>query len=103
MFRAYVLIVRRAKLYYTVSDIITLKQCFGQFLCPSSVVLHCTHSNGIRHTGLLTACEQDQDGTIYSLLASSQQIYCIWHTRIPLLYVQCRTPDDGQRNCPKYV
>ena len=35
----------------------------GQFLCPSSGVFHCTHSNGICHTGLLTACEQDQDGT----------------------------------------
>jgi hypothetical protein len=23
---------------------------FGQFLCPSSGVLHCTHSNGISHT-----------------------------------------------------
>jgi len=21
--------------------------CFGQFLCPSSGVFHCTHSNGI--------------------------------------------------------
>ena len=31
----------------------------------SSSVQHqeyCTHSNGICHTGLLTACEQDQDG-----------------------------------------
>jgi len=37
--------------------------CFGQFLCPSSGVFHCTHSNSICHTGLLTACEQDQDGT----------------------------------------
>ena len=36
--------------------------CFGQFLCPSSGVFHCTHSNGICHTGLLTACKQDQDG-----------------------------------------
>jgi len=36
--------------------------CFGQFLCPSSGVFHCTHSNGICHRGLLTACEQDQDG-----------------------------------------
>jgi len=36
--------------------------CFGQFLCPSSGVYHCTHSNGICHTGLLTACEKDQDG-----------------------------------------
>ena len=37
--------------------------CCGQFLCPSSGVFHCTHSNGICHTGLLTACEQYQDGT----------------------------------------
>ena len=29
--------------------------CFGKFLCPSSGVFHCTHSNGICHTGLLTA------------------------------------------------
>jgi len=27
--------------------------CFGQFLCPSSGVFHCTHRNGIFHTGLL--------------------------------------------------
>ena len=25
----------------------------------------------------------------------------VWH--IPLLSVQCKTPDDGQRNCPKHV
>ena len=37
--------------------------CFGQFLCPLSGVCHCTHSNGICHRRLLTACEQDQDGT----------------------------------------
>jgi len=37
--------------------------CFGQVLCPSSGVFHCTHSNSICHTGLLTACKQDQDGT----------------------------------------
>ena len=36
---------------------------FGQFLCPSSGVFHCTHGSGICHRGLLTACEQDQDGT----------------------------------------
>ena len=34
--------------------------CFRQFLSPSLGVFHC---NGICHTGLLTACEQDQDGT----------------------------------------
>jgi len=30
--------------------------CFGQLLCPSSGVFHCTHNNGICHTSLLTAC-----------------------------------------------
>ena len=30
---------------------------------PSPGVFHCTHSNGICHIGLLTACKQDQDGT----------------------------------------
>ena len=38
--------------------------CFRRFLCPSSGVFRCTHSNGICHTGLLTACEQDQDKTV---------------------------------------
>ena len=57
--------------------------CFGQFLYPSSGVFHWTHSNGMCHTGLLTACEQDQDGST--------------------LCVQRKTPDDGQRNCPKHV
>ena len=27
----------------------------------------------------------------------------LWHTSIPLLCVQWKTPDDGQRNCPKHV
>jgi hypothetical protein len=26
---------------------------------------HCTHSNGVCYTGLLTACKQDQDGTAF--------------------------------------
>jgi len=47
-------------------------------------MFHCTHRNGICHTALLIACERDQDGT-------------------ELLCVQCKTPDDGQRNCPKHV
>ena len=45
--------------------------CFGQFICTSSGVFHCTHTNGICHTDL--PC------------------------------VQWKTPDDGQRNCPKHV
>ena len=73
--------------------------CFGHFLCPSSGVFHCTHSKGICQTGLLTACEQDQDGT--SLSGSQAVSKPVWHT--PLLCVQWKTPDDRQRNCLKHV
>jgi len=73
--------------------------CFRQFLCPSSEVFHCTHSNGICHTGLLTVCEQDQHVPSWSCLqAVSKPVWLI-----PLLCVQWKTPDDGQRNCLKHV
>jgi len=55
--------------------------CFGQFLCPSSGVSYYTCSNGICHTGLLTACEQDQDDPARKLISKP-----VWH--IPLLHVQ---------------
>ena len=54
----------------------------GKFLCPSSGVFHCTHSNGICHTGLLTACEEDQDGTAVHPDPSrklSANLYDIYH------------------------
>jgi len=48
---------------------------------------HFTHSNGICHTGLLTARNL------------SANLYDIYHC------CMCseKTPDDGQRNCPKNV
>jgi len=49
--------------------------CFGQSLCPSSRVFHCTHSNGICCTGLLTACEQDPDPA----RKMSANLYDIYH------------------------
>jgi hypothetical protein len=73
--------------------------CFEGFLCPSSGVIHCTLSNGICHTGLYTAFEQDQDGT--SCCCSKAVYKPVWH--IPLLSVQWITTDDGRRNCPKHV
>jgi hypothetical protein len=73
--------------------------CFGRFLCPSSGVFHCTHSKDICHTGLLTVFEQDQDGTSWS--CSQAVTKPVRHA--PLLCVQWKTPDDGQRNCPKHV
>jgi len=47
------------------------------------------------HTGLLTACDQDQDGTAVPSWSWSQAVSKpVWH--IPLLCVQWKTPDDGQ-------
>jgi len=56
----------------------------------------------ICHTGLLTACKQDEDETavpIWSCLQAASKP--VWH--ISLLCVQWKTPDDGQRNCQKHV
>ena len=101
--------------------------CFGQFLCPSSGVFHCAHSNGICHTGLLTTCEQDQDRHVSDSSSVHHQEFFTVHTaavyvlqvcwqlaarklsadrydiHVPLQCVQRKTPDDGQRNCPKHV
>jgi hypothetical protein len=76
--------------------------CFGQFLCPSSGVFHCTQRSGICHTGLLTVCEQDQDGTAVPAWSCSQTVSKpVRH--LPMLCVQWKTPDDGHRKCPKHV
>ena len=71
--------------------------CFGQFLCPSSGVFHCTHSNSyfIRFADSLWA------GSTPSWSCSQAVSKPVWHK--PLLCVQWKTPDDGQRNCPKHV
>ena len=66
-------------------------------LRPSSGVFHCTHSNGVCHTGLLTACEQDQDGAQLRP-DPARKLYDIYHCCL-----QWKTPDDGQRNFPKHV
>ena len=58
--------------------------CFGQFLCPSSGVFHCKHRNGICHTGLQTAWDQDQDVPSWS--CSQAVSKPVWH--IILLCVQ---------------
>ena len=43
-------------------------------------VFHCTHSNGICHKSLLTACEQDQDGTRFVLLQQNQTSSVLTYT-----------------------
>ena len=62
--------------------------CFGQFLCPSSGVFHCKHSNGICHTG-------------YADCLQAVSITCMTYTIT--VCVKWKTPDDGQRNCSKHV
>ena len=42
-----------------------------------------------------------QDGTSWS--CSQAVSKTVWHTSIPLLCVQWKTPGDGRRNCPKHV
>jgi hypothetical protein len=50
----------------------------------------------------LTACEQDQDGTpIHPDPTRKLSAKPVWYR--PLLCVQWKVPDDGQRNCPKHV
>jgi len=56
-------------------------------------------ATGICHTGLLTACEGDQDVSSWS--CSQAVSKPVWH--IQLLCVQWKTPDDGQRSCPKHI
>jgi hypothetical protein len=76
--------------------------CFGQFLCPSSVVLHCTFGTGVCHASLMRASKHDQDGTaVQSWSCLEAVIKLAWHK--PVSNVQWKTPDDGQRNCPKQV
>jgi len=49
----------------------------------------------------LSAREQDQDGIFPSWSCSQAVSKPVWH--IPLLCVQWKIPDEGQRNGPKHV
>jgi hypothetical protein len=73
--------------------------CFGQFLCPSSGVFHCTHKNCVCHTDLLTACEQDQNETAVPSWSRCQQNSMTYTIAVCTM----ETPDDGQRKRPKHV
>jgi len=74
--------------------------CFGQFLCPSSGVFHCTFGTGVCHEGLMTAFRHVHPGCAWECLKAV--IKPAWHILVP--NVQWKTHDDGQhRNCPKHV
>ena len=67
--------------------------CFGQFLCASLGIFHCTHSNIYRSADSLWA---GANAPAHKLSANLYDIYhcCVYSEQ---------TPDDGQRNCPKHV
>jgi hypothetical protein len=50
---------------------------------------------------LLTACEQDQDGTEFHPAHARKLSANLYD--IPVLCVHRKTPDDGQRNCLKHA
>jgi hypothetical protein len=55
--------------------------CFGQFLCPSTGVIHCTLSNGICHTDSFRAAGSGCNcSSILILLLESCQQTCITYT-----------------------
>ena len=58
---------------------------------------HCTDNDVLCHKGLLTACQQDQDGSVLILLASRMT----YTTAVCI--VKIKNADDGQENCPKHV
>jgi hypothetical protein len=64
--------------------------------------LHVSDSSSVHHQKFFTVhttVEQDQDVPSWS--CSTTVSKPVWH--IPLLCVQWKPPDDGQRNCPKHV
>jgi len=68
---------------------------FGQFLCPSSVVF--TVNAAVVY--VIQVCWQ-----LASRIRTEPSWSCsqaVWH--VPLLCVQRKTRNDGQRNCPKHV
>ena len=73
--------------------------CFGQFLCPSSrgFTVH-TAMVYVIQVCWQPASQPDQDETAVLSWSCSQ---AVWH--VSLLCVQWKTPDDGQRKCPKHV
>jgi len=61
--------------------------CFGQCLCPSSGVSHCTHNNGICHKGLMTAFSGWNPDTARKLSANLYDIHhcCVYSEKFLMM------------------
>jgi len=72
--------------------------------CPAQLYrknANLRHPSAMCYTVSLTACEQEQDVPMFHpdpARKLSAKLY-----DISLLCVQWKTPDDGERNCPKHV
>ena len=98
------MLIIKPTIYTNFSKVIFLIKLYMFRTVPLSIIRSFSlyTRNGICHTGLMTAFEQDQDGPAVPSWSCSQAVSKpVWH--IPLLCVQWKTPDDGQRNCPKHV
>jgi hypothetical protein len=63
--------------------------CVGQFLCPSSGVFYCTHSNGICHTGLWNSLRASCFTNLYGFIIRNIVLYCtLW----------CKTSSNTKRH-----
>ena len=69
--------------------------CFGQFLFPSSGVFHCTHSNGICHTGLQTALRAGSGWHCSSILLLEWNSTCFGQFLFPSSGVVHCTHSNG--------
>ena len=60
---------------------------------PLSIIrsIYCTHSNGICHTGLLIACEQDQDGSFIPQINFEKLVHLVGF--IIRIYHDARSPE----------
>jgi len=49
----------------------------------------------------MTVCYQEQDGTLFHLAPGKKQLSNL--QKFTNAEVRLRTPDDGQKGCPKHV
>jgi hypothetical protein len=84
--------------YHKLFILVKHSTCFGRSFRPSSGVQNCVYSNGLCQTAADTCCYRRWDRTQFRLIP--EQVTSMTYT---IACVQWKTPDDGQRNCPKHV
>ena len=74
---------------------------FRKLLCPSSGVIYCAFGIGKFHAGFDDRFQAESGWScILTLLGSGHQKPA---RNLPVPNMQLKTPDDGQRKCPKHI